>query len=250
MFHLAAFEQSVDPAAAFIAINGIREEQFQVNGVDFRVRSGLENIIGAACTINDASAVRAQIQSPSLRTLANIDVEPIVLALLFGNRPISGFTPDMPIKVMGDENVNFFVQSDPAAAVIHRGFVWFADGAQAPAKGEYFTIRATSTVTLATGTWVNGNIAFGQVLPTGRYQVVGMRARGTNLVAARLVFPEQVPRPGCLATNALGDQSDEAFRHGNSGVWGEFDNTVPPTVDCLGTVDAAQTYLLDLVRTK
>lgn len=248
MFHLAAFEQSVDPAAALIAINGIREEQFQVNGVDYRVKAGLENVLGAACTINDASATRAQIQSPSLRMLANIDVEPIIAALVFGSLPLSGFRPDKPIPLVADENVNFAVQSDPAAAAIHRGLVWFGDGAQAPVNGSFFTIRATSAVTLATGTWVNGNLVFGQVLPSGRYQVIGFRARGANLVAARLVFPEQVPRPGTLAVNAIGNLSDEVFRAGNAGVWGEFDQTVPPTVDCLGTVDAAQTYLIDLVK--
>lgn len=250
MFHLAAFEQSLDPAGAFVAINAIREEQFQVNGVDFRVRAGLENILGMACTINDASAVRAQVQSPSLRTLANLDVEPIIAALVFGNRPVVGFYPEVAISVAADENVNFFVQSDPAAAAMHRGFVWFGDGPQAPVKGSFFSIRATSAITLATGTWVNGNLTFGQVLPTGRYQVIGMRARGANLVAARLVFPEQVPRPGCVACTAIGDQMDPVFRAGNSGVWGEFDNTVPPTVDCLGVTDTAQTYILDLVRVK
>ncbi|OHB72325.1 MAG: hypothetical protein A2V70_19485 [Planctomycetes bacterium RBG_13_63_9] len=248
MFHLAAFEQSIDPAAALVAINGIREEQFQVNTVDFRVKAGLDSVLGAAATINDASATRAQLQSPSLRMLANLDVEPIIAALLFGSLPVSGFRPGKPVPLVADENVNFAVQSDPAAAAIHRGFVWFGDGPQTPVDGSFFTIRATSAVTLVTGTWVNGNVVFGQVLPTGRYQVIGMRARGANLVAARLVFPEQVARPGCLAVNAIGNLSDEAFRAGYAGVWGEFDNTVPPTVDCLGTVDAAQTYLLDLVK--
>ncbi len=250
MFHLAAFQLSTDPAGALIAINAIREEQFQTNGVDFRVRAGLEFLLGEACTINDASLVRAQVQSPSLRTLANLDVEPLVNGLVFGSRPLSGFHPDVAIPLVADESVNFFVQSDPAAAAIHRGYLWFGDGAQAPAKGSYFSMRATSAITLVTGQWVNGNLVFAQVLPTGRYQIIGMRATGTNLCAARLVFPEQVPRPGVLAGNAVTDLSDEVFRRGNAGVYGEFDNTVPPTVDCLGTVDAAQTYIFDLVRVK
>ena len=76
------------PAAALVAINGIREEQFQVNTVDFRVKAGLDSVLGAAATINDASATRAQLQSPSLRMLANLDVEPIIAALLFGSLPV------------------------------------------------------------------------------------------------------------------------------------------------------------------
>ncbi len=248
MFHLGAFEQSIDPAGALVAINAVREEQFTINGVDYRVRKGYENVVGLAASMNDASAARAQLQSPSLRTLSNVDIEPFVAALLFGSPPSINIFPTMPMQLVTDEAVNFAVQSDPVAAQIHRGFVFFADGPLAPVTGKFFTIRATSAIALITGTWVNGNLVFGTVLPTGRYQVIGFRARGTNLVAARLVFPEQVPRPGSIAVNTVAGLDHPMMRGGDMGVWGEFDNTVPPTVDCLGTVDAAQVYMLDLVK--
>lgn len=248
MFHLSAFEQSIDPGNALTAINAVREEQLFVNGVDLRVPELLPFIIGAACTINDASLVRAQVQSPSLRVRTNLDVEPIVQALVFGSPPEQSLWPETPMPLAPDEAVNFAVQSDPAAAAMHRGFIFLSDGPQTPVTGEIFTIRATAAVTLATGNWVNGNLTLGQVLPAGRYQVVGMRARGTNLVAARLLFSEQVARPGVLALNALGDEDPYWTRFGRMGVFGEFPNTIPPTVDCLGVTDTAQTFLLDLIR--
>jgi hypothetical protein len=250
MFHLVAYEQSIDPGGALTAINAVREEVLFTSGTDIRVPTGLPNIIGAAATINDASLSRAQVQSPSLRMLANLDVEPVVQALVFGNPAEVLFHPQQPIPLTPDEALNFAVASDPAAAVIHRGLVWLADGPQQTVTGTMFSVRATSAVTLVTGQWVNGNLTFAQSLPAGRYQVIGMRARGTNLVAARLVFPEQVARPGVAAINAIGDEDAISFRFGRAGTWGEFPHTNPPTVDCLGVTDTAQTYIIDLLRVR
>jgi len=248
VFHLCAWEESIDPAGALTAINAIREQMLFTSGDDIRVPTLLPFLIGAAATANDASASRAQIQSPSLRILANLDVEPIVQALVFGSPPEGSFHPETPIPLVADEAINFAFLSDPAAGVIHRGFVFLADGPQAPVSGQMFSLRATSAITLVTGTWVNGDLAFAQTLPAGRYQIVGMRARGTNLVAARLVFPEQVARPGVLAVNAIADRDPSVFRYGRPGVMGEFPHTNPPTVDCLGVTDSAQTYIFDLVK--
>lgn len=248
MFHLSAFYQSVDPALALIAINAVREEMLFTNGVDLRVPTQLPNIIGAIGMANDASFTRAQVQSPSLRVLANLDVEPIVAALVLGSPPEQSFWPATPVELTPDEAVNFAVASDPAAAVVHQGLIFLADGPQVPVEGRIFTVRATAAITLAAGLWVNGNLTFSQTLPAGRYQVVGMRARGTNLVAARLVFPEQVARPGVLAVNAVGDLDPYWTRFGRMGVFGEFPHTNPPTLDAFGVTDAAQIVMLDLLR--
>lgn len=248
MFHLVGYEQSVDPGGAAVNLNAIREEVVFTNGPDVRVPTALPNVMGVAVTINDASLVRAQLASPSLRQQANIDIEPIVQALVFGSPTEINLFPEAPIPVTPDEALNLSVVSDPAAPVIHRGLVWLSDGPSQAVKGELLTVRCTSAVTLVTGVWVNGSLAFLQSLPAGKYQVVGMRARGTNLVAARLVFPEQVARPGVAAVNAIGDLDHWLCRFGRMGVWGQFPHTNPPTVDCLGVTDAAQTYLLDLVR--
>lgn len=250
MFHLGAFAQSVDPAGALIAINAVREEQFTTNGVDFRVPTAYPTIIGAAALENDASAARAQIQSPSLRVLANLDVEPIVAAAVFGTPPEQSFWPENPIPLVPDEFANFAVQSDPAAAALHYGVVFFSDGPQVPVSGTMFTVRATATIAQTTTTWVNGNLTFSQTLPAGSYQVIGMRCRSTDAVAARLVFSAGMARPGCLVVNALADLDPYWTRFGRMGVWGEFMHTNPPTLDVLGGAAAAQTVLLDLIKVR
>lgn len=248
MFHLSAFAQSIDPANAFVGINAVPEQTFFTSGADLRIPKEFPNIIGAMAAINDASAVRAQLQSPSLRIQANVDLEPIVIAAVWGNPPEVIWWGGTPIPLAPDEALNFFAQSDPAAAALHYSLVWLADGPVQPATGQSFSIRATATIAQTTTTWVNGVLTFTQVLPAGEYQVVGMRARSTDAVAMRLVFKDQIARPGVPVLNAIGDQDYIWFRGGRSGVFGQFPNTLPPTLDVLGGAAAAQTVVLDLIR--
>ena len=96
--------------------------------------------------------------------------------------------------------------------------------------------------------WNGGLNNNGNILPAGQYQVVGMRVQGTNLVAARLVFQGFPWRPGAPAVNVLGDEDNKYFRMGRMGIWGEFDQTSPPTMDCLGVTDTTQVVYLDLIK--
>lgn len=248
MHHLAAWYENIDPAGVLAPITAVQDETVFTSGDDIRVPAGLPFIIGEAALGNDSSLAQAQIQSPSLRTMTNIDVEPAVAAAVFGNPQESIMHPLNPIPVREHEAVNFTVNSDPVSAVAHYGLVWFGDGPQQPVNGEIYTVRATGAAALSAGVWVNSNLTFGQTLPFGDYQIVGMRARGTNLVAARLSFVGGQYRPGVPAVNAIGDRDLTLFRYGRMGVYGQFNSNTPPTVDCLGITDTSQVFAFDLVK--
>lgn len=248
MHHLVAFRESVDPGNAFVNINAVADQALFTSGDDVRVPEEMANIIGAAALINDASGARARIESPSLRSLVNIDVEPIVLAAVFGSPPEALFHPRSPVPLVGDEAINFAALSDPAAGVEHVGLVWLADGPQQPVDGTVYTVRATSTVAQAAGVWTVGPLVFSQTLPAGRYQIAGWVARSTDAIAARLVFPGGRWRPGVPCINAIGDRVLREQRYGGLGVFGEFDHLLPPQVEVLGGVAAAQVHLFDLIK--
>lgn len=248
MFHLAAWYESLDPAGVLTPIDAVVDQSVFTSGNDIRVPTQMPNIVGQAALADDASAAAAQIQSPSLRAMVNLDIEPVVGAAVFGSPPEVLFHPLAPISVVADEPVNFALNSDPAAAEDHYGLVWFGDGPQQPVPGNIFSVRATSAVTLSAGVWVNGTLTFSQTLPLGRYTIVGMRCRGTNLVAARLVFVGGAFRPGTPAVNALADLDPPVFRYGRHGTFGVFHSNTPPTVDCLGVTDSAQSFVFDLLQ--
>ncbi len=248
MFHLAAWYESLDPAGVLTPIAAVVDQSVFTSGNDIRVPTQMPNIVGQAALANDASASAAQIQSPSLRAMVNLDIEPIVKAATFGSPPEVLFHPLAPITVVADEPVNFALASDPAAPTDHYGLIWFGDGPQQSVPGNIFSVRASSTLTLVKGTWINGTLLFGQTLPLGRYTIVGMRARGLNLVAARLVFVGGAFRPGVPAINGVPDHDPLVFRYGRHGAFGVFHSNTPPTVDALGSADSAQDYIFDLLQ--
>lgn len=250
MFHLSGYYSSVNPAGVLTALAPIADQIVTTINNDVRVPNTVNNVGGAIALINDASAARAQLQSPSLRNVLNPDIEPIITGATFGSvLPIflHGNSP-MPLDV--DEGLDFFAQSAPAGAVDHFGFVFLTDGKFAPVSGQIYTLRTTAAAAGTKGKWDFEQLTMGQVLPVGSYQVVGMRARGATLVAARLVFIGGIFRPGVIAVAGVADIGSEQFRYGNVGVYGQFDSTTPPAVELLDNGAETVEILLDLIKVK
>lgn len=250
MFHLAAWSQSVQIANVLQAITAVQDPVLATLTNDLRVPVALPYLMGSAAMINDATLVRAELQSPSLRAMLNIDIEPVVQGKVLGSLNTPLIHRESPIPLQANEALNMAMQSNGAGANMHIGLAWLSDGPLQPVTGPVYSVRATAAVALAASAWVNGILTFGQVLPYGTYQIVGMRARGANLAAARLVFPGQAWRPGVAGVSAIGGMENEYARFGRMGVFGIFDSTVPPTVDCLGDTDNAQTFIFDLIKIK
>lgn len=249
MLHLAGYFEDVDQGAVFQAITAMADQALNTEDDDITVPSDLPFLAGAALLSAATTLTRAQIQSPSLRQLANFDISKLVNADDFADPIAIDYFPANPMRLDPEEDIQFFVDSDHAAAIEIQGFVWLTDGPVTPVGGEQFTVRLTSGITIVQGVWTNGNLTFGTTLPAGTYDVVGFRAIGTNLQAARLVFIGMPWRPGVPADNALGDSGFEPLRHGNSGVLGSFKQTALPSVDAVGITDTTQQYFIDLIKT-
>lgn len=248
MIHTVAYE-TTGSLAALTALTPVPDPTVAVIGSDIRVPTAIPNVIGFASMINSAAATtRMQLVTPSLRAIFPFDASAIANGLVFG-----GLNPFLqlwstPIGLVPLEPMDVFAQN--GAAVVNRAIVWLADGAVKPTTGKIYSIRATAAATLVTATWVNsGALTFASTLPAGHYQCVGFRSESTNQVAARIFFVGYPWRPGVIG-QANESQGEWPFwRYGGLGVWGEFDNTVPPTVDFLGVTDTAETLYLDLIKT-
>lgn len=250
MMHLAAFYKSVDPAAALTLISAVPDQSVFTSGNDVRVPTALPNLLGEAALSAATTPLYAQVQSPSLRDLANQDVQPIALAAVFAQSDQWQWHGDNPRALVAAESVNFAINATGGAAAANYGLIWLGDGAPKAQTGKMFSIRATGAATLVAGTWVNTALTFNSTLPAGTYDVVGMRAQGTNLVAARLSFVGGQFRPGVPGEVTNNTSWWRAARYGNLGVFGSFDINQPPTADCLGATDTVQNFILDLIKTK
>ncbi len=246
---LIAYYESIDPLGALVNITGVPDTMLNVSGDNITIPEALPNIIGETCLIDDASAAAARIQSPSLRIISNLDVEPIVSpVVLFGSPPEGLMHPLNPTPVVPDEFLEFLCNSLPGLVKRHYGLVWLSDGPQPPVNGNIYTLRATGAIVQTVASWTPGNMIFGQDLPVGRYQVVGLRVRSADGIAARLLFHGAAWRPGVPVVNDIFDLDSRWFRYGRMGVLGEFDHNLPPQLEMLGGTATSQFIFMDIIK--
>lgn len=252
--HLAAFWENIDQAGADANIAAAAGEQVLfTTGDEIRVPDEVSQIVAAAANVA-LNANHAQLVSPSLRDIFNVDIVPLN-SLTDGNvepqsPPAIYDLRRSPLPLEPGESLTTVSDANPAAAADQSVLVWLADGPIQPVEGvPIYSLRCTAAITAGVGSWTNGALTFTQTIPVGTYQVVGMRAQGATLVAARLVFRGGGWRPGVLGVDIESDLDWEGFRFGRFGVFGEFHSTVPPTLDVLcNDADTAQEIVLDLVK--
>lgn len=243
-FTLVAFVET-QGGGTLLNIAGLADPHVRVSGDDIYIPDELPFLLGYYTV--GVYMTAARFESPSLRRLANIDVCGYDTGAEPGSPPLMHPLLSNPKTLEGSEGFNLKATISPGSYVV--GLAWLSSGPVTKPTGEIFTVLATSSTTLTAYAWSNGALTFATTLPRGRYQVVGMRAKSTGLIAARLVFPGQAWRPGCIGNDADTDIEAQCFRAGEMGVWGEFDHDLPPTVDFLSvSADTAESVWLDLIK--
>jgi len=233
--------------AALTALAAVPDPHVRVVANDIIVPADF-NVLWGSYGVG-ATLTRAQLQSPALRRILQIDVAPFDTGSALPASPRKVYFRDAdPIPLDPAEALNAFITN--TASDRETVLAWLGPGASKPDNRPCYTMRATATPTAVAGAWTNGSLTFDQTLPSGTYDLVGARGRSTNLIAFRFVFVGGTYRPGAIGYAASAIQDYDKFRDGNLGVWGSFKHNAPPTVDFLANAaDAAFTLELDLVYT-
>lgn len=251
--HLVAFAQSVLSSGTFQAINPVPDPTVNIQNPNLLVPDKYNQLASAAALVKGNSVgTKAQFQSPSLRELFFPTIDPIILGSTFDGITDFWDQRDQPLPLVTNEGLNFFNDGggNGTTAQDVYGIAILTDAKIAPASGVTFSMRATSAAALVARTFVNAPLVFDQNLPVGNYDIIGMRAQGTGLVAARLVFigPSSITRPGVPAQLGPSSEMVPMFRNGQAGLFGTFYSLTPPSVDCLGDTGTAQQFIFDLVK--
>jgi hypothetical protein len=247
--HLAAFYQSLT-SPTLATVNAVPDTQIVTLGNAIRVPLDIFNLSMVASLYEATTFTQAQVETPSLRALAPLDVNPLNISQpLPLNNNFADFY-NSPVKLVGNENLTLSFSGTSTGGQGAYGVVEFTDGPIKPVSGNIFTIKASAAATLSAGTFVNSALTLDVVLPAGSYNVVGLRVESANGVAARLAFIGQTYRPGVLCKASPQQQDDMRYRQGNCGSYGVFDQTQTPSIDVLGDTDTAQVVYLDLIKVK
>lgn len=236
--------------AALAEVDAIADPHMRVSVNDIYVPALNKIMAVIACGQN---LTECRLQSPSLRRMANQRIAPVLASISPTNVNVNSWLHNFlkaPRTLDISEALNVFAINGGATDEFI--LVWLMDALEALPAGEIFTVQATASVTGLLGKWVNAAIGFAQTLPAGRYAIVGARAEDAKLLAARFVFPDISPRPGCFASLSTGIDDTHLFRYGELGNWGEFEHDAPPTVDFLAQTAGAITpeIILDLIQVR
>jgi hypothetical protein len=248
MHNILAWSQSINEGGVLTNLDAVPEQITNTEGSYIYVPASSPNLIGVGALLGSAGE-RARIVSPSIRALFPIDISPVGLSLDNLDQRLAHLYPDAPIPLMPNEGLEALSLANPTAEEQHSIVALLAPGAITPVKGNIFTIRATASINAQVGRWSNGEITLGQTLPSGRYQLVGARVEGSNLVAFRFILSGATHRPGFFAVSGPDDADHPLARRGGLGVWGEFDHFTPPVLEVLASgSNTSQVIYLDLIK--
>lgn len=245
MFHLALFDSSL-AASTEAQITAVTDQILTIQDNGFLPQDGMELAFAYAMS---ADLQRAFLQSPTFRGITPPYIRPAHSSALL---PTFGDVADWranPLRVRGREVLQAWGFQDNAGVQDVRVGIGLQKSFQPAPVGDIMTMRGTSVTTATADQWTTLAMTWEDTLPEGRYAVVGLEAEGANMIGARLVLPDQQPRPGCPGLSAVGVQGPKMFRKGRLGLWGGFRSTdMPnPEVYCSGAT-AAFTLYMDIVR--
>lgn len=247
MFHtLAYYTNDLALSAANVALGRVADPIFSSfnNGYQMPFDGRLIAMYYGNVGVSDV-----RLNSPVFRNRFLPHPSPVsATALPADNAPIIMFPGGgLPLEV--SEELAVEGSRGAVAAADAYALLWISRGPISPVNPLSFTIRATSTVTVAEGAWASGALTLSETLPNGNYDVVGIRVVGTNILAGRIIIPGQDLRPGVLADQAEGEFQLPIFRNGNFGKFGSIPSFQNVQMEYFGVgASTAQTVYIDLVK--
>jgi hypothetical protein len=197
-----------------------------------------------------AGATRARFITPSWRQVSTPWIRPINLSIVPLDEPNVADYSGNPLGIRGLEEWQLEGYQTSGGAAVVVGVAGISEGPITPApQGDIIAMRGTGTTTVTAGAWSNCSVTWQDTLPNGTYAVVGFEPTGATCVAGRLIFEDQVMRPGSVGQGLVSGNGSPLFRYGNLGVWGRFNAYRIPSVEMLcNAADTTQEVYLHLVR--
>jgi len=247
--HLLAFNSTLLAVAGYQQVGAIADAMVpRTNGnLEYQIPESWD-VAGAYA--GAAACVRARLQTPSLTLRGNPQIVPISGTLLPAVDPNFMDMTAAPLSLAKEEALRADMESNSATDALVA--VWVFDPKKTEFKPEWKDmrwVRATVSVTTVIRAWATGTIVFDEPMEGGSYAVYGMQAFFATALAARLIFPGQVERPGCLGQATAVSRSAPAF-WGGLGLWGRFDTFSLPQLEVLDTAAAAVSYTIWLLLAK
>lgn len=248
MWHLLANYNGAVAAATPTDLAPVQDEIFTVQNGHWVPQS---DIYAWFANLRATTAVGVgQIVTPSLRQVSSPFIRPVSAGSAAGVEIPTADWRRNSVLLKGLEEVEVLVSQASGGSAIVSSLLGVSAGPIPPApSGTVYTMRGVGAGVLISGVWNNVPIVWQDSLPAGFYSVIGMEYVGASAVAARLIFEQQVWRPGCPGILDDTGVTGELFTRPNLGEWGRFNSYRMPNLQFLSdAADTAQEVFLQFVR--
>lgn len=244
-----AFSESIDEAAAWANWQAVVDPHVRTEG-DFVYIGEFNKIIGA-CALAGTVPDQVRLQSPSIRRINPYYINCLEAAIVQAAHVQECFHPGAVVPMDINEGMECEANGDPAGAEQHTCIVFLAATPPTKVDGNVYTVHFTTTIVLAAGVWVYGEIALVDDLPVGTYDIVGGRLEEATTIAFRFVPVGGTHRPGGMCVPGPEDQEPRLQRFGGLGVWCSFNSVQLPGVEAIcsaATGSCTMDGYMDLIK--
>jgi len=200
--------------------------------------------------VQGVNLTRARIDAPSLRAFTPPRLPYLRRGSAPGNEPALNDFAHLGLILRGAEEISVQTSNDLGTGnQTHYAVLCVGPTLSPPSRGPDFWVRATGNTTLITNQWTNVPLTLETQLPAGNYRIVRFIARSAHGVAARIITPGSIWRPGVICINSEGQSPHRHFVDGRYGDYGTFSTVALPSVEFLAfSGDTAQEVYFGLVR--
>ena len=187
--------------------------------------------------------------TPTTRQIVPPRLYPINQATLPPDRPHMFDRRMNPFPLNPMEEVSLQVNLGGAANALQWGVMMVGLSLDPIPMGNIYTLHGTSTTAAVSGAWSQIQITYDQTIPGGKYAVISTQHQSTNAIAHRLIFKDQIWRPGMLSLTSLGNIGWPEYNQGGLGQLGTFTTITYPNWEVLcNGADAAHDVLFNMIR--
>lgn len=194
--------------------------------------------------------IASRIATPTFRQQTNPYLRPLVAAV----SPDAYTHPvdyrKYPLKLKALEEIEVDSSTSGAGPADTTVLLIVSDGPIKPTPvGDLFTLHGVSTNNAAANAWSLLAVLWDDVLPQGVYAACGIEAISATGQASRLIFEDQVSRPGGISSALFTGNNRQMTTKGGLGDLGHFTGNRMPNIEVLcDAADAAHDIYLDYVK--
>jgi hypothetical protein len=197
-----------------------------------------------------AALQRVVMDTPRSRQVVPPTLWPINANSLPPDRPHIVDRRQNPFILSAVEEVKILMSVGGTAASPNTAVMIWGTSIDPVPMGDIYSLHGVSTTAAVAGQWAQLSVIWDQNLPAGTYVVVGSQHQSTNAIAHRMIFKDQVWRPGFLSVQTLTQLTEHGYYYGGWGRLGSFNTYTMPQIEVwCQSADVAHDITLNFVRT-